>query len=251
MSEFRIAVVEDEPIVAMDIIANLQNLGYETLGPFERAEEIIKQMKFDPPDLVLMDIKIAGEMDGIETAEILNSIAQMPLIFITASSDKQTMGRAQKVRPHAYIIKPFNFHNLHSAIELALYNYCHFNGEEGLSKYEEIPETDGYPAPQILYVRKTNSKRFEKLLLENVIMLEASGSYTNIITLDKKLTISVNLQKILAKISAKQIVRIHRSYAINIAHIQSISDDEVTVANVNVPISTSYKSSLFEQLKLL
>lgn len=67
----------------------------------------------------------------------------------------------------------------------------------------------------------------------------------------KKLTLSVNLQKILAKISAKQIVRIHRSYAINISHIQSISDEEVTVANVNVPISTSYKSSLFEQLKLL
>jgi len=251
MSDFRIAVVEDEPIVAMDIVANLQNLGYTTIGPFERSEEIIKQVKRDPPDLILLDIKIAGEMDGIETAEIIRSIAEMPLIFITASSDKPTMARAQRLRPNAYIIKPFNFHNLHSAIELALYNYCHSNVEEGLSETDKLPQTDGYPAYQTLYVRKTKTKRFEKLPLENVVMLEANGSYTKIITLDKELKISVNLREILAKISAKQIVRVHRSYAINTLHIQSITDEELTVANVNIPIGDTYKSALFEQLKLL
>jgi len=250
MEKVRIAVVEDEPIVAMDIAANLENMGYEVVGPFDRGEEIIKEIKNNVPHLVLLDIQIDGELDGVDTAEILNTIASLPIIFITASSDKITKERAQRVRPHAYIIKPFNFHNLHSAIELALFNFCQSKTVEE-NKQEKIPALDGYPGQNSIFVRQTKNKRFEKLPLESVLLLEAHGSYTKIITVKNNLTICSNLQGLLDKMNLKNFIRVHRSYAINLDHIQSISDDELTVGSVNVPISSSYRSTLFKQLNLL
>jgi len=251
MNKIRIAVVEDEPIVAMDIMSNLQQMEYEVLGPFDRGEELIKLVKSDPPDIALLDIEIEGNLDGIETAEVINEIADLPIIFITASSDKFTKERAKNVQPYAYIIKPFNFHNLHSAIDLALHNFCHADTEFSQDKLEHLQASDAYPGYHTIFVRKTNAKRFEKLPLDKVVLLEAEGSYTKIITTDDCLTICCNLQKILDKISLKHFIRVHRSYAININNIQSITEEELTVGNINVPISKGYRTALFKQLNLL
>jgi len=250
MDKIRIAVVEDEPIVAMDIVANLEEMGYEAIGPFDRGAEIIKEIKNTQIDLLLLDIQIEGDLDGIETAEIINSITSLPIIFITASSDKLTKERAQKVRPHAYIIKPFNFQNLHSAIELALYNFCESSTVDD-NKIEDIPDLDGYPGNNAIFVRQTKSRIFEKLPLEDVILLEAQGSYSKIITINNTLTICSNLQSILDKMALSNFIRIHRSYAINIDHVDSFTDDEVVVGKAIVPISSSYRQNLFDKLNLL
>lgn len=250
MGKIRIAVVEDEPIVAMDIAANLEAMGYEVLGPFDRGSEIIKLIKDNPPDLILLDIQIEGDLDGIETAEIINTTASIPIIFITASSDKATKERAQKVRPHAYIIKPFNFQNLHAAIELALFNYCHSTSADE-TKIEDIPDFDGYPGRRSIFVRQTKSRIFEKLPLEDVILMEAHGSYSKIVTTNNKLTICSNLQSIIDKIDHPNFIRIHRSFAINIDHVESVSDDELVVGKSIVPVSSTYKQNLFDKMKLL
>lgn len=250
MSKIRIAVVEDEPIVAMDIVSNLEAMGYEAIGPFDRGADLIMEIKNNPPDLILLDVQIEGEIDGIETAKIVNSITPLPIIFITASSDKTTKERAQKVRPHAYIIKPFNFHNLQSAIEVALYNFCHSLSDDTHS-LDNLPELDGYPGKNSIFVRQTKSRIFKKLPLEDVILLEAHGSYAKIITQNNKLSICSSLQNVLDKIDRPNFIRIHRSYAINIDHVESVMDDEVVVGKSIVPVSSSYRKALFNKLNLI
>ena len=251
MSKIKIAVVEDEPVVGMDIVANLEHMGYQALGPYDKGEEIIGLIKTDPPDLVLMDINIEGEMDGIEVAGKLMEMLAIPIIFVTASSDVATMARAKKVRPHAYIVKPFNFHNLHSAIELALYNYSMAKSADTIVHNGTMPKTDGYAGHQSIFVRKTNAKVFEKLPLDNILCFEAEGSYTHIVTPENKLTICTNLKRILDKMHIKQFMRIHRSYAINLNHIDEVREDHVLLSGIKVPLGSNYRPELLLRLNIV
>ncbi|MCK5231069.1 MAG: response regulator [Desulfobulbaceae bacterium] len=121
MTEMRILVVEDEGIIAADIQSSLKNLGYHVSGVASSGEEAIRKAEEDRPDLVLMDIVIKGEMDGIETAGQLRSRFNIPVIYLTAYTDKETLERAKVTEPYGYIVKPFEDRELHTAVEMALY----------------------------------------------------------------------------------------------------------------------------------
>lgn len=121
--EKRILVVEDEFIVAMDIQNRLERLGYRALDSVASGEEAIEKAEEILPDLVLMDIRLEGEMDGIEAAEHIRRNHDIPVIFLTAFADEKTLQRAKITAPYGYILKPFQERELHSAIEIALYNH--------------------------------------------------------------------------------------------------------------------------------
>lgn len=123
MSEARILVVEDERIVAEDIRRTLQNLGYSVPPIVASGEKAIKEVEKNNPDLVLMDIVLKGEMDGIEVAEQIRSRFDIPVVYLTAYSDDKFIERAKITEPFGYIIKPFKKRELHINIEIALYNH--------------------------------------------------------------------------------------------------------------------------------
>ncbi|MFQ5659302.1 MAG: response regulator [Gammaproteobacteria bacterium] len=118
----RILVVEDENIVAKDIHDSLLKLEYAVSGMVSSGEKAIKECRKLAPDLVLMDIKLKGSLDGIATAHILKEM-NIPVIFITAYSDQDTLGRAKYSEPLGYINKPFTVNDLYTAIEIALHKY--------------------------------------------------------------------------------------------------------------------------------
>lgn len=117
----RILVVEDEMIVAMAIKKSLKNLGYDVVGHTTRGEDAILKAGELRPDLILMDIRLKGEMDGIDAAGRIKSLYDIPVIFLTAHSDLDTMQRAIKAEPAGYLVKPFNERELHTNIEMSLY----------------------------------------------------------------------------------------------------------------------------------
>ncbi len=102
-----ILIVEDENIVAMVIQLCLKNLGYAVPVIFDSGEEAISHVEKDPPDLVLMDIRLAGEMDGVEAAEVVRSRFDIPVVYLTAQIDNHTLDRAKTTGPFGYILKPF------------------------------------------------------------------------------------------------------------------------------------------------
>ena len=123
LSDLRIMIVEDELIVADDIKNCLQSLGYSVVATVSSGEQSIKKAQELRPDLVLMDIILKKEMDGIEAAEIIIKNFNIPVIYLTAHSDEATINKAKKTEPYGYLLKPFNERDLLTNIEIALYKH--------------------------------------------------------------------------------------------------------------------------------
>jgi diguanylate cyclase (GGDEF)-like protein/PAS domain S-box-containing protein len=120
MSKAQILVVEDERIVASDIEKRLKKLGYNVLELVTSGEEAVEKAKNILPDLVLMDIVLKGGMDGISAADTIHTLLNIPVIFLTAYADPDTLSRAKKSEPYGYLIKPFEERELIAVIEIAL-----------------------------------------------------------------------------------------------------------------------------------
>jgi class 3 adenylate cyclase len=121
--KIKILIAEDENIIAKDISNTLERLGYQVLGSVRTGDEVIEKCKELNPDLVLMDIILEGKMTGIEAAEIIMNTFTMPVIYLTALADNETLQRAKITEPFGYILKPFDERTLHSSIELAVYKH--------------------------------------------------------------------------------------------------------------------------------
>jgi PAS domain S-box-containing protein len=118
-----IMVVEDERVVARDIQESLEQLGYDVLGTAASAEECLRYASARRPDLVLMDVRIDGDIDGIGAAKLLRDRYDIPVIFLTAYADQRTVSRARESEPLGYILKPFRAGELRAAVEMALFKH--------------------------------------------------------------------------------------------------------------------------------
>lgn len=116
----RIQVVEDERIIALDLRHRLEGLGYQVSATAARGEDAVRQAQADPPDLVLMDIHIEGELDGIEAASRIQRERQVPVVYLTAYAEDETLARARASRPYGYLVKPCGTRELHATIQMAL-----------------------------------------------------------------------------------------------------------------------------------
>ncbi|MEH2208622.1 MAG: EAL domain-containing protein [Nostoc sp.] len=120
MNPVNILVVEDEIIVAMDIQSRLRKFGYSVMGLADSGEEAIRKAADDSLDLVLMDIHLKGKMDGVEAAQIIHNLFDIPVIYLTANADESTLNRAKVTEPFGYILKPFKEKELKFTIEITL-----------------------------------------------------------------------------------------------------------------------------------
>lgn len=119
----KIMIVEDEKIVAEDIRESVEKIGYTACAVVSMGEEAVKKAGELLPDLVLMDIMLKGGTDGIEAAGQINSLFNIPVVYLTAYADDYNLQRAKITEPYGYILKPFEERELHIAIEIALYKH--------------------------------------------------------------------------------------------------------------------------------
>lgn len=119
----RIMVVEDERIVALDLAATLGELGYSIAGMATRGEEAIEQARLLNPNLILMDVRLGGQIDGIQAAQTIRAQRDVPVIYLTAHSDTETLRRAAHSAASGYLVKPFKAPELRCAIEIALHKH--------------------------------------------------------------------------------------------------------------------------------
>ncbi len=123
MANARILVVEDEAIVAKDVQSRLEGLGYAVIGIAASGEQAVSKAMETQPDLVLMDIRLKGQMDGVEAAGQIRDRFNIPVVYVTAYADDDTLRRAKITQPFGYILKPFETRELHTTIEMALYKH--------------------------------------------------------------------------------------------------------------------------------
>lgn len=123
MTKPQILVVEDEAITALDVKSRLERAGYTVSSVVSSGEEAIRTTSVMHPDLVLMDIRLHGDMDGIEAADEIRTRFGTPVVYLTAYADQETLQRAKVTEPHGYLLKPFEEREIHTTIEMALYRH--------------------------------------------------------------------------------------------------------------------------------
>lgn len=116
----KILIVEDEAVVSLDIARRLERMGYEIIARVASSVEAFAAIEMNAPDLILMDINLQGNSDGIEAAEKIDRQYQIPVIYLTAYAGEGTLQRAKETSPYGYILKPFKERELRAAIEVAL-----------------------------------------------------------------------------------------------------------------------------------
>lgn len=125
MSEVKILIVEDERILALGLKKKLEKLGFKVTDAVSTGENAIESVKADKPDLILMDIVLKGEMDGIEAAKLIINLHNIPIIYLTAYADDKTIERAVKTYPYGYLMKPYQERELKANIDMALHKFQH------------------------------------------------------------------------------------------------------------------------------
>jgi len=125
LEKAKIAIIEDEAIIAKDLEIMLGNAGYDISGVFSNAEEAINQFESKKPDIVLIDISLSGQLDGIEAGKYLKEFLSLPIIYLTANSDEYTLSKVKKIEPDGLILKPYGEKQLKSTIDSALQKNGH------------------------------------------------------------------------------------------------------------------------------
>jgi len=239
--KIKIGIVEDEMVIALTIENALEDLGYEYCGPASGYGEALELLETHKPDLLLLDISLSGKKDGIDIAEKINLFYQMPFIFLTANSDPATIERAKKVRPNAYIVKPFTKEELYAAIEIAFSN---FN-----SQMNKPVANNDLTNSMNAFVFLKDGKYFHKVHYNEITYIESGNNYTTVYcTTKKKLMVRSPFTEFLETLPASMFTRVQRSYAVNITKIDLLEMDDVTIGGVKVPVSRSYRGPLMKLL---
>jgi DNA-binding NarL/FixJ family response regulator len=186
MSEIRVLIVEDEPVIAKNISMYLDNNDFMVSGIAYDYEEAMNELENNTPDAVILDINLDCDHDGIDIATHINKKHRLPFLFLTSYSDKETLQRAKKVEPSGYIVKPFNEKTLLASLEIALSNYAQRSNKdfpeiklEKINKHLLSPLTEReFTVISLIYNGKTNNQVAEELFLSlNTIKVHIKNAY--------------------------------------------------------------------------
>lgn len=261
MGKTNVLIVEDEGIVAKDIQHSLKKLGYNVSGICSNGEKAISTASREKPDIVLMDIMLQGEMSGIEAANEIRKKYNIPVVYLTAYADENTLSKAKVTEPYGYIIKPFKEIDIHTSIEMALYKH----GKNTEIKKERdllFSIVDKQSVSGIIFV-KANS-RLVKLKTKEIFFVEALKDYVTINTQNARYTIHSTMKDIQDRLPVSEFVRVHRSFIVRIDKIASIEPPNIILdfdgmdkekishrIEKQIPIGGSYKDDLIKRINLV
>jgi two-component system, LytTR family, response regulator LytT len=240
MSKLKIGIVEDEMIIADNLSHILENIGYDVASIASSYTEAVEIMDKEKPDLMLLDINIKGKKDGIDIAWKIREDYDIPFIFLTANADAATLDRAKLTEPPAYLVKPFNKDDLFTSIEICLHNYS--------KRKEERAAIENYVIKDSLFIKEGNY--FHKVKFADILYLESDHVYVNVHTTYKKIMVRSSMQQYIGNFDERKFFRIHRSYVINLDHIQTINTENIVVNGITLPIGKTFRDDLLSHIKL-
>ena len=247
MSDKRILIVEDDAIVAMTIEDSLHEMGYSIAGLAANADDAIRIAAEKKPDLILMDIRIQGDRDGIEAASEIARSQNIPIIYLTAYSDDETIRRAAKTQPYGFLTKPFRQKEMYSTIEIALYKH-------------RIMHRDDAPGTPETVTRSEDVRNFPDVLEKTV--LDQVGMPVFVLSRDMKLVfynkplvtffqkagcLDVRLNRSVFEIAPSSLIGLPKEYRVSFESNRQIriektiivDERKVTIGIIIMPISST------------
>jgi len=255
----KVLVVEADSILSRELSVGLQQYGYTIAGIAGQAEEAVRLFKENDVDIILMNIHIPGDKDGIDTVLELMKIRRVPVIYLLAFADAATIGRIKQIYPVAFLIKPYNSSNISIAIEMAMHNFIACRQQDIVTEVNPpVPAVAGTNGHDVIdkevilrqgnYIFVKRNFQFVKINLSEILYLAADGNYVHIVMKDKKFTVRLSLMQVIQKINYSRFARINRSSVVNVDAIRSFNKEQVEIAQYEIPIGKSYKESFFRQL---
>lgn len=243
----KILIVEDEMIIGAKVSMFLTELGYEVTGILPRAEEVIGQMDESRPDIVLLDIHLRGDMDGIVLAQILQKDYHIPVIYLTANSDDATFQRAKATNPYAFLSKPFKKTDLQRALELTVNLLANHAPED--HKEPGQSEESQYILSDRIFVRSKD--KMVKILFGEILYIEAERNYCRIFTKNKEYLLTMPMKNLEDQLPPAMFQRIHRSHIVNLAQVDEVDEGAVLIGQKSLPLSKSLKEEFLRRIKTI
>lgn len=243
----RILIVEDNVIIADDMQSMLEEIGYEIVDNvivYEQAEEVLKTQQVD---LVLIDIILASDRTGIDLGKHIRENYDIPFIFVTSNSDRATVESAKTVKPNGYLVKPFEQQDLYTSIEIALANFTYGTGtnkQENPLSQEDVPMSNSVLKDSI-FVKKQHL--YYRIQFGDIQFIKADNVYLEVNTVDKKFLVRSPLKDYLQKLPKNKFYRAHKSYIVNVDHIDAINSKDIMINNNLIPISKDF-TPFYERL---
>ena len=244
----KILIVEDQLVIAADWEARLLELGYQVVGTAPNSRDAMELFNRHTPDLVIMDIDLRSQPDGIETARLMRLQRPVPIIFLTGNSDNFHFKKASRVRPNAFLSKPIRTKDLRYAIELALPD----NVQAPLNSSKEhkatpavtlAPEESARVIDNHIYVRTQN--KTVRIDLSKISWVMADNYYCQAVIGKSKVLLTMTLKKFQQSLPVDTLLfRCHRSLLINTSQIAELGQNYVIIQGAKLPVSRQHLQAL-------
>jgi two-component system, response regulator PdtaR len=256
MQNLKILIVEDEHLIANDIQGLLTDWGYEIVGCASHADQAKRYFTQHSPDIVLLDINLGEKTDGVDLARHFNGIRKVPLVFLTAQADFQTVERAKTVEPAAYLLKPFDERHLHISLELAISNFSQKTPPQYKSNKEPVFAHEVKLGADVILKQgdsifiKQNYK-FTKFKIEDLVYIEADHNHTYLVMKQQKYIVRMPLALVVERLADESLVRVHRSFAINRRFVEEFDDTQIVVNHKTIPLTSAYREDFLKTFNVL
>ncbi|GAB4034506.1 response regulator [Spirosoma jeollabukense] len=248
-----ILIVEDEAILALDLCVRLEAEGYTIVGTATTGRQALALYEQQPADIIICDINLRGDWTGIDTARKLKAHRPVPIIYLSALTDRMTLDLAKDTKPAAYLTKPVTTDNLRIAIEIALSNFAELSSKPKTPDIQSIPLTarEGEAILQVgEYIFIKQNYQFVRLHQAEVLYAEAEDKYTTLVTTTRKFVLRLSLAVLLQRLMDMTLVRVHRSYAVNLGRVDSFNDYEIQVPGQTLPLGRVYKDDFLRHFRV-
>lgn len=243
----KILIVEDNVIIADDMQSMLEEIGYEIVDNvivYEQAEEVLKNNQID---LVLIDIILASDKTGIDLGKHIREKYNIPFIFVTSNSDRATVENAKTVKPNGYLVKPFEQQDLYTSIEIALSNFDYSEKTDRATPADtEEKVVSNSVLRDSIFVKKQHL--YYRIPFGDIQYIKADNVYLEVHTIDKKFLVRSPLKDYLQKLPNNKFYRAHKSYIVNVDHIDAINSKDIMINNILIPISKDFKEFIISAM---
>lgn len=219
-SSFKLLIVEDEVLIAEFLKDELETLGYTEVEMAHNSKQTKLKLEIFKPDVVLLDIRMITEREGIEIAEYINENFKTPFIFITSHSDKEIVQQALRTNPAGYITKPFKKMDIYAAVHI-------IEMERNKTKEQFLQIKDGHTEV--------------KIALDDILFVQSDDNYVQIVTIQKKYLLRKSMDWMNENTPNDTFQRTHRSFIVNTTKITKITKKSVFINDQEIPIARGNK----------
>ena len=236
-----ILIVEDNVLIADDMQMILEDMGYNVVANVTSYEKAVVALEENTIDLALLDIQLATEKSGIDIGKHIRDNYDIPFVFVTSNSDKETLNQAKEVKPNGYLVKPFEEKDLYTTIEITMSNF-----EESETKAES--KKNKSVLKKSIFVK--DSHLYREIIFKDILYIKSDNVYIEIYTTGKTYVVRSTLKDFLKKLPQDDFLRTSKSYIINIRHVQAMNSRDVIIDDKMIPVSKEFKPIIQEMLNI-